>query len=181
MKRALFLLFPIFLFSAPAQVILIRHAEKPATGNGLSLKGRERAHAFVPFFQGAPSVLSYGLPEAIFAAAPSTNDPSVRSLQTILPLCNEMNLTVKDQFTIHQTQEITNELLNNPDYEGKMVLVCWPHAELPAIAKLLGAKKTPEKWSDDVYDRLWILTFNEKGEVSFQNLPQKLLYGDSSK
>lgn len=180
MKRAFFLLVPFFLFATPAQVILMRHAENVPSSKNLSLRGRERANAFVPFFQGSPTVLSYGLPAAIFAAAPSYEDPSPRSIQTVLPLCKELSLSLMDHFTARQTQQLADELLNNSDYEGKMVLVCWPHEQLPLIAQLLGAKKAPAKWADETYDRLWVLDFKEE-EVSFKNIPQKLLFGDAPK
>ena len=35
----------------PGQVIIIRHGEKPAEGDDLTVKGRERAAALAPFFQ----------------------------------------------------------------------------------------------------------------------------------
>lgn len=38
------------LHAAPAQIIIIRHAEKPPEGNQLSIKGMERAAALIPFF-----------------------------------------------------------------------------------------------------------------------------------
>jgi len=39
------------LHADPAQVILIRHAEKPEQGHDLSLPGRQRAAALVPYFR----------------------------------------------------------------------------------------------------------------------------------
>jgi hypothetical protein len=60
-----------------------------------------------------------------------------------------------------------------------MVLICWQHGEIPALAQALGVDSAPEEWSDDVFDRVWAIDF-EGGEVSkFQDLPQHVLPGDS--
>jgi len=157
----LFLLIPTLLLATPAQVILLRHAEN-------QLKGRERASAFVPFFQGSPAVLANGLPAALYASA--------AALQTLSPLSEKIDTPIQ-QFSNPAT--LASDILNNPDYEGKTIVVCSTHAQLPSLAALLGAKKAPKKWDEDTYDRLWILNFNDEGQVAFQDLPQKLLYGDS--
>jgi hypothetical protein len=176
MKSVLLFLVPVLLFAAPAQVILIRHAEKPEGGDALSLKGRERAMALVPFFNGNPKVLSYGLPAALYA-----EKKLARTVQTIKPLAENMEIAIVEKFSESQIRPLVNDVLNNPDYEGKMVVICWSHTEIPQIASLLGAKKLPKAWSDKAYDRLWVLNFDEEGNVAFKDLPQKLLYGDSPK
>ena len=53
----------------PAQVLIIRHAEKSPQGSAvsLSIKGQERAMAFVPFFTQTPELIYQGLPTALFA------------------------------------------------------------------------------------------------------------------
>ena len=175
MKSVLLFLIPAFLFAFPAQVVLMRHAEKNDPEEVLSLKGRERAMALVPFFNGNPKVLSYGLPAAVYAA------PLPRTIQTVKPLADNMKLAVIDSFSKSQIQSLVSDILENPDYEGKMVMICWSHPDLPKIASLLGAKKLPKSWSEETYDRLWVLNFDEEGHVAFKDLPQKLLYGESPK
>ena len=176
MKSILLFLVPVFLFATPAQVILIRHADQAVTGDALSLKGRERAMALAPFFYGNPTVLSYNLPVAVYAAKDTT-----QTGLTVKPLATKMSISLSDKFSYNQVQPLVNDILTNPDYEGKMVLVCWSHEEIPQIASLLGAKKAPAKWSDNSYDRVWMVNFDDKSVATFKNLPQKLLYGDSAK
>jgi hypothetical protein len=171
MKQLLYFLLPLSLLAVPAQVILIRNAESSPDSSALSLKGRERAMALDPFFQGTPSVLFYGLPTAIFAHESSK--------ETVTYLSSAINIPVLEDCS--NAGELANELLNNPDFEGKMVLVCWPQEQLADLATKLGAKKAPKKWSKDSFDRLWTITFDERDKVVFNDLPQKLLYGDSAK
>ena len=67
----------------PAQVIIIRHAEKPTSGNELSLRGEERAAALVPFFLGADELLEFKTPVAIYAQAQKKETSSIRSIETV--------------------------------------------------------------------------------------------------
>ncbi len=172
MRRLLPLfLLPLSLLAVPAQVILIRNAELTSDCHTLSLKGRERAMALDPFFQGTPSVLFYGPPSAIFAQKSSK--------ETMAYLSKSIKVPVNVEFT--NVSDLADELLANPDYEGKMVLVCWPGEEIGDLATKLGAKKAPKKWAKDSFDRLWTITFEEKDKIAFNDLPQKLLFGDSAK
>jgi hypothetical protein len=176
-----FLLSTFSLWSLPSQVILMRHGEKPPEGNYLSLKGRERAAALVPCFLGFPALLHYGPPAAIYAMKSSPLDPSIRSEQTMMFLADELNLPIQNEFGYRETEQLVEKIKNAEEYEGKMVIICWSHTELPKLAMRLGAKNSPKRWSEEVFDRFWILTFEDDGSVSFVNLPQKLLYGDSSR
>ena len=65
------LLFAAPLCAQPAQVILIRHAEKPPTGNMLNTKGRERAAALVPYLLETDDLTKFGKPVAIYAQQPN--------------------------------------------------------------------------------------------------------------
>lgn len=173
---------PSLLEGLPAQVIIIRHGEKPSKGNGLSLEGEQRADALVAYFQGNAEVLQYGLPVAIFAETPKSNGKRQRPLLTITPLADALNLVPNTGFSKKDIVGVTEEIKNNPAYEGKMVLVCWEHKEIPGIAAALGAN-APSKWSGKVFDRVWIITFGEgksSGKIDFADLPQQLLYGDST-
>ncbi len=185
MKYIFGLLASLFSFSSlwamPSQIILIRHGEKTPPGTYLSLKGRQRAAALVPTFLGSPSLLHYGPPAAIYVMKSGKSAPAVRWAQTVISLADELNIPLQNQYNRRETEQMVKEIREMEEYEGKMVLICWSHGELPSIAAQFGAKKAPKKWSGDTYDRFWILTFEENGEVLFEDLPQKLLYGDSAK
>lgn len=157
MKLLAFLI-PTFLLAAPAQVILLPPAEK--TDNSLSLKGRKRAAALVPFFESDPKVSIYGKPVALFAT-------DRHSQLTLEPFARSADIPFK------QSANIAQELLTNPDYEGNFVLVCTPNID--TLAAQLGAKKAKAIAADHYL----VLTFNEEGAPTIQTLPQKLLYGDT--
>jgi hypothetical protein len=167
-----------FALSAPAQVVIIRHAEKPPTGDDLNAKGRQRAAALTPYFLETPEVLEYKTPVAIYAQKSTESHKSRRPVDTIKGLAKALNQELI-QYPREDAMVMIKDIMAKPEYEGKMVLICWSHTGIPDMAKAFGVKEVPE-WSGSVYDRTWIITFN-KGVASFKNVPQKLMYGDSDK
>jgi len=176
--------------AAPAQIILIRHAEKPATGSGLSEQGFQRAEALVRFFQTNSVVTTHGTPIAIYAAAPKNEDSSIRSIQTVTPLANALRLTINTAFTRGQTHKIAVDIMENPEYNGRMILICWQHENIVEIVRELAQYNAtgpaaqvalPSVWPGANFDRVWILDLYRGRVVSFKDIPQRLLPGDSSK
>ncbi|HEV2971404.1 MAG TPA: histidine phosphatase family protein [Pirellulales bacterium] len=165
----------------PAEVIIIRHAEKPQAGNELSLKGQERAAALVPYFRGTPEVLEYKTLVAIYAQAAKKETSSVRSFETAKPLADALNLTINQRFTRDEFQQMVKEIMDNHDYDGHTVLICWEHKVIPRMAGAFGVEDAPTKWPDQEFDRTWVITFKEGEKPRFKNLPQKLMYGDADK
>ncbi len=161
-----------FAYGRPDQVIIIRHAEKPDRGDDLTWKGRERAAALAPLFQSG----EIGTPVAIYARGASNDHSSRRSVETVTPLARELKLNVN----IHHDDyvEMVKEILTKPEYDGKVVLICWSHKKIPDLATALGIVNPPA-WRGQVFDRLWIIKLKD-GKATLQDLPQRLLFGDSA-
>lgn len=177
-------------FAAPAQVVIIRHAEKPGYSNELSEQGFKRARALPRFFSAEPAVTRYGPPAAIYAAAPKHEDSSIRSIQTVAPLAKSLGLEIRADYTRGQVNKLVRDIMENPAYDGEMVLVCWQHGAIPEIAWELARYNgsaaavqlsLPQGWPDENFDRAWVLDLNRGKVVSFKDIPQRLLPGDSSK
>lgn len=168
-------------FATPAQVMIIRHGEKPPTGEILNLRGEIRAAALAPYFAGTPALLLFGTPVAVYGERPDTKTPTLRPIETILPTVKTLKIPLHTKFTRNQISELVHEILTSPLYEGKNVLICWEHFMIPNIAHTFGVSPIPPAWPGDVYDRTFVIRFNKDGSVkSFHNLPQKLLFGDST-
>jgi len=182
-------LFATTVFAAPAQVIIIRHGEKPEQGSGLNEQGFQRAKALVGFFETAPAVLQHGTPFAIYAMAPKHSDSSIRAIQTVTPLADALELTINTSYTRDQVAGLVKDIMENPDYTGRLVLVCWEHKVIVDIAAALAAygnsdpavqATLPSSWNGDAFDRVWILNFSKDKVISFQNIPQHIMPGDST-
>ncbi|MBF0501414.1 MAG: histidine phosphatase family protein [Candidatus Riflebacteria bacterium] len=175
-------LFPAGAFCAPAQVIIIRHGEKPSSGNELSDQGRQRALALVGFFRNNPAVTKFGTPMEIYAMAPKGPDGSLRAIETVTPLARDLSLTINENFQKDDISGLVADIMHKPNYKGKMVLICWEHKIIPTIPTAFGWTSGPESWpGSEVYDRAWIMNFTDDKVTSFQDLPQHLLPGDSSR
>jgi phosphohistidine phosphatase SixA len=157
----------------PKEILLIRHAEK--TGDkadaDLNPKGYQRAAALTRLFPG-----QFASPQFIFASARSAH--SNRPVETVTPLSRAMKLQVNTRFANEAFAGLARELLTQPKYRGRIVLVCWHHTNIPPLAKALGVTNVPGKWPDQQFDHVWRLRYAE-GTVEIADLPQRLLDGDS--
>jgi broad specificity phosphatase PhoE len=148
-----------------AVILIIRHAEQPADGNGLSAAGEARAKAYVNYFKnfavdGQPLKL-----DQLFAAKDSPN--SHRPRLTIEPLAEELGLTVDSRFKNNQFSQLIDDIQNRP--RGTNILICWHHGNIPHLLRALGADPNSllhkGKWPNDVYDWLIQLRYDENGHL----------------
>ena len=167
--------------AAPAQIIFLRHAEKPPVGSELNERGRERAAALVRLFTHDARLLEHGPAVAIFAMRPHGKSGSVRAIQTMEPTGRALGVELDSVLTRDDTAAVARAILSTRAYEGKTVVVCWEHDAIPEIVKACGWAKGPARWPDKSFDRLWILDFEHGRPKRFRDLPQKLLPGDSDK
>ncbi|MBS0656042.1 MAG: histidine phosphatase family protein [Verrucomicrobia bacterium] len=166
------------LYGTPAQVVLLRHAEKPEEGDTLSQRGFERAAALVPFFIDPPNADKFKPCAAVYAPRSSKNHRSTRSIQTVSALANAFEVPFYVKYIVEEVEELAKEIMDEPSYEGKMVLICWQHAHIAMIAEAVGVSN-PEKWPKKAFDRVWVIDFVGDKVSSFKDLPQHLLPGDS--
>jgi len=160
--------------AGPRIVMIIRHAEKPETGEkdpNLSPRGFERADALA-------KVIPDRFPRPDFLLATKRSKGSNRPVETITPLAKAVHEEIESTFKDDDVAGVAHEVLTDPKFEGKVVLIAWHHGKIPELARALGVKDAPEKWNPAVFDRVWEITY-ENGVPSWQDLPQKALPGDS--
>lgn len=163
----------------PAQIVIIRHAEKPKEGPELSEIGHQRANLLPMYFDKNTTLTEFGKPAALYAAAPAKAGDSLRCIQTVIPLSAHLHLEINEHYTKNQIHELKENILSNPIYFGRTVIICWDHLGIPLLAKLFGAVESPATWDKNIYDRTWVMRFGKKESIQFINLPQNLLPGDS--
>jgi len=148
-----------------ATVLIIRHAEKPAIGSGLAEAGQARAEAYVHYFQNLrldsqPVHLDY------LVAADDT-EHSQRSRLTIEPLGRAIGLRPDLRFQAKRPQDLAWELKTRP--HGKNILICWHHAEIPALLEELGAdpkRLLPEgQWPAQQFAWVLRLSYDKDGRL----------------
>ena len=179
--RAL-LLFAVFSATAqPAKIIIIRHAEKPPdeSKDSLSLKGQERAMALVPFLTEMLGPTEKARSPVLFATKIGRKKADNHTHETLGPLSRQLGLKIHAPYANSEYEALARDLLTDRAYERRTVLVCWTHSRLPGLVKSLGISPELPPWDENVFDRVLVVTF-EGGKAKMENLPQKLLYGDSS-
>ena len=146
--------------TGPAQIILIRHAEKPADAKNphLSPAGVKRAGELVSFITADPAMLKLGRPVAVFATQTTKRENGQRTQETVAPLARALKLPVQTPFLGRDYAGLAKQILKNPAYAGKTVLICWNHEEIPQLVEALGVSPAP-KWKGSVFDQVYVISY----------------------
>ena len=185
---AIFVAFAL-IFVAHAQdgpknsvVLIIRHAEDADSGHGISPRGQERAEAYKNYFLNL-NVDSKRLEPTVILAA-NDSKKSHRPRLTVEPFAKAAKLPIDTRFGNNQSIELAADLHAN--HQGKVILICWRHGNIPALLRALGAK--PEdllprgKWPNSVYDWVILLRYDQDGRLipaSTRRINEHLMPGDS--
>lgn len=159
--------------TGPHIILIIRHAEKTGskTDSDLSQKGFERANALA-------RAIPAHFPRPDYLIATQRSKSSNRPVETITPLGKALHEPVEAKYKNKDYEQLAKELFSDPKYAGKTVLIAWHHGNIPELSHALGAKDAPEKWDDNVFDRVWQITY-KKGTATWKDLPESALPGDS--
>jgi len=175
------LLFTLSIQAMPSQVFIIRHGEKVVKGGSLSTKGNERAAALVPYLMETPTLFATNPPAAIYAMQTVTGETASPCIETITPLAEKLKITVTDKYNKGEHKKMAEAIKTDPLYNGKIVLICWEHSTIPELTRAFGALQTPARWQDINFDRVWAISFSQTGKATFQDIPQRLMFGDTTR
>jgi hypothetical protein len=149
---------------ADATVLIIRHAEKPDSGTGLSPAGEARAQAYVGYFQHLMLNSVAFRPDTLIATADSPN--SARERLTLTPLSQALGIPIDLRFSNKDLAGLVHVLTS--EAHGKSVLIAWHHGTLPQIIEALGgdphALLPDGYWPDNVFDTVVVLRYDHDGK-----------------
>lgn len=157
--------------AGPAHIILIRHAEKPADSDDphLSPAGVKRAGRLVSYIMTDPAMVKLGAPVAVFATQSTKHDNGQRTQETVAPLAAALKLSVQTPFLAKDYAALAKQILANPAYAGKTILICWNHEEITELATALGVEPQPPKWKGSVFDAVYVISY-DKGKPALATL-----------
>jgi hypothetical protein len=163
-------------------VLIIRHAEDADSGHGISPLGEKRAEAYKNYFLNFAVDSRRLEPAVVFAAKDSKK--SHRPRLTVEPFAKAAKSKIDTRFGNSQSTELAADLRAN--HQGKVILICWRHGNIPALLRALGAKPKSflpnGKWPDSVYDWLILLSYDKEGRLipgSSRRINEHLMPGDS--
>jgi len=146
-------------------ILVIRHAEKPDEGSGLTPAGEMRAQEYVSYFE------HYKLRgrtihlDALYAAKDSRG--SQRPRLTITPLSQALGLPISASFKDKDCQDFVDSIA--PTVNGKTVLICWHHGEMPDLLAALGADPDTllpnGKWPPEQFGWVIQLCYDQSGHL----------------
>ncbi|AXG71653.1 hypothetical protein KORDIASMS9_03910 [Kordia sp. SMS9] len=161
----------------PKEILIIRHAEKPAeaTNENLSTKGYERAAALAYYLPA-----TFGTIDHVFAAGVGLKSPSKRPVETVTPLATRFHKKIHDGFLKYQYPEMVTHIFDDHTYTDSNIVIAWQHTDIEAIATAFGTKDVPiTPWAEACFDLVWKLTYNGDKTYSLTQIPQLLMYGDT--
>jgi hypothetical protein len=179
MARILVFFLGIMVFvqvtATPKEVVIVRHVDKwnfKHYGPTVDPTGYARAVNLAFYF-----LNKFGYPDYIVATNPSNQykySESIRELQTVAPLVNilAINDINKGGFSIlhpyrpPQYALLAKELLKNSKFNDKLVLICWDHFTIPALATKLGVKEKIPTWPKRDFDTVYILKYANNGRLA---------------
>ena len=175
---------------ANLSIYLVRHAEKPPSGTGLSAAGEARANAYVNYFQNVTDPLGKTIKwDYLFASAESTD--SDRPFLTIQPLALAIAKPIGRDYKDKHFSKLAEFIRQNPkkQFDNSNILVCWHHGEILDLARSLGAdcKNLPQgsnwplSWPGKVFGWLLKIYYKSDGTLHHQQtqaINEKLMPDD---
>ena len=152
-------------------MLIIRHAEEPDHGDGLSPVGETHAENYVHYFENysvngtTPIELT-----ALFAAANSSS--SHRPVLTLTPLSVATGLPIDSQYKDDDYDKLADALTSTN--HGRCILVCWHHGNIPGLVSNLGGDPDEllpgGKWPSDQYGWVIQLRYDKQGLLKSSKL-----------
>lgn len=152
--------------NAALKVVIIRHGEKPDSGDNLSCKGQYRALKLADVL-----TKQIGKPDFTYVPTIGTGKAattSARMFQTVSPFAIKHNLIVNSSFKETKVSAAAADVLTRRG----LVLMVWEHGNIPPLAKALGvpAAQVPSKWKGHDFDSIWTIEFEQTAAGGLQFL-----------
>lgn len=148
-----------------ATILIVRHAEKPAQGTGLSPAGVMRADVYARYFQRFDLADRPAHIDELVAAADT--DKSSRPRLTLEPLSLETGMAINQPCSERAVHALKAWLQQRPPHQT--TLVAWHHTQIAKLLTVLGADPAAllpnGRWPDDAFDWVIALRFDEAGHL----------------
>jgi len=118
----------------------------------------------------------FSAPQFLFATKRSFE--SNRPFETVAGLSAALALETNQEYKDNEYPLLAKKILGDPIYAGKVVLIGWHHGTIPSLANALGIPNPPPWPGPNVFDRVWVITYDSSG-AHLKDQPQQLLYKDS--
>lgn len=144
----------------------------------LTIKGKKRAAA-LPYLLMTDSRFFVKAPKFLIAASPEkNNDLYVKFLN---PFSKLLEIDTNDKYSLGKEDTLAQFILNDTSLEGQTVFIAWAPEKIDALLKTLKINEVQTKWSQDIFDRIYVISYDTNGNASITDQPQRLLFDDQAK
>ena len=169
-------------------ILIIRHGEKPPTGDVLTIAGQARAQAYITFFQNYKINSEILKINHLFAAASSQT--SRRPFLTIEPISKAIGLEINSNYDDKDPDPLVKLFQSDSNFENSNILICWRHSGMIELADALGvephllpstANWVSKPWPACVFGWILQIRFDEHGNLDVNQtmcISEKLMYND---
>jgi len=164
----------------PQKIILLQGAENTVDSSNLlelTFVGKERAAA-LPYLLLSDPNFFLSFPKALITV--KSEDNKNIFIEFLKPFSELINIDIQSQNSLDDVQSVASYVLTSNEFNNQNILIVWPNENMENLIKNLKVDEPFKKWPKDVYDRVFVITYDKNGNGSLQDLPQKLLINDSS-
>ena len=155
---------------AGATILIVRHAEKPESGAGLTPAGERRAKAYADYFRRF-EVDGQKLHVDAVVAAGDTNK-SARSRLTLEPFAKASGLPLQQPYDDKETRAFADWFGRQPG--GMVTLIAWHHSQIPNLLTALGADPASllpgGAWPASIFSWVVVLRYDAAGKLVLQRV-----------
>ncbi|TNF69363.1 MAG: histidine phosphatase family protein [Gammaproteobacteria bacterium] len=147
------------LYAQPTSVYIIRHGEKPKTGNQLTCKGFHRALKLSQVMYeiiGKASRIYVPKLEPINGVT-----EHARMFQTATPYAIAHGVDIDSSYS----GTAYDDVVKSVNQQTGIVLIVWDHSAIQNLAKAFGVKNPP-KWKGKNFDSIWIIN-PKTGDIKY--------------
>lgn len=124
------------------------------------------------------------MPDYVFAAKPSYNYRSYRTIKTCAPTAYNIHGTSPGEkfnldYKFNENKKLAADLLSGEIYNNKVIFICWEHDHLNDLAEYLGVEGPLPEWPDSVFYATYVLNYSDGKLEKFEKRTQELMYGDT--
>lgn len=150
---------------ANSTILVIRHAEKPEEGTGLSKAGEKRAQEYINYF--TPYTINGSVIKIDGLYATKDSKASFRPRLTLTPLSIAFGLPINTEYANKDVKKLVHALKSSA--AGKTLIICWHHGQIPNLLEELGANSKallPDgKWPGACFNWVIQLCYDKQGAL----------------
>ena len=89
-------------------------------------------------------------------------------------LADSIKSRIDGSYKARDFAQLASKVLADPAFDDKLIVICWTHSELPALASSLNIRTGdfPEQWDEQVFNLIFQLTYKDRARPKVKRVAQ---------